>query len=163
MKNGSDSIVRLATCSDIAAVADLYHRVWHETHASSMPEAERALRDELSFAARITALMPNVAVSRAAETLQGFAAWSGELLGQIFVDADYRGGTVAQELIEFAEHQMLVQGVTEGELHCMVGNTRARRFYERSGWTLRGTIDEMVTGSSGSEARAFWLMRKELS
>jgi GNAT superfamily N-acetyltransferase len=163
MSDISNGVLRLATRSDIASVAGLYHRVWHESHGASMPEAERALRDELSFVTRATALMPHVAVRTVGETLQGFAAWSGSLLGQLFVDANHRGGIVAQALIEFAEQRMRAQGVMEAELHCMVGNDRARRFYERTGWALRGTTDEMVAGSSGSETLTFWVMRKDLS
>lgn len=153
--------IRLAEPSDLTAVAELYHRVWHETHSSRMPDVERSNRNRLYFVERVAALMPNVVVSEGG-AIRGFAAWSGNLLGQIFVDAEYRGGGIASELLAAAESGMRDQGVREAELHCLVGNERARRFYEREGWTMRDTIHEDVDGRDGKETRPFWVLTKHL-
>jgi len=44
---------------------------------------------------------------------------------------------------------MVKAGISEAELHCVVGNMRARRFYRREGWLSKGQITEHVMGSNG--------------
>jgi hypothetical protein len=87
---------RLATTSDLPAVASLYHAVWHETHASFMPAEEIARRTLPFFAARMTALLPGTLVAESGGAIAGFASWSGHLLGQIYIAAPsrfrHRGG-----------------------------------------------------------------------
>lgn len=153
---------RPASWEDISHVAALYHRVWHETHGPLMPPAERAARSLFFFIARIEGLMPNVVVADGGGGIVGFAAWAGQVLGQVFVDAEYRGTGVARTLMQAAEDGLRTQGLAEGELHCLVGNERARRFYERAGWRLIETITEPVRGEEDGSSRDFWVMRKRL-
>jgi hypothetical protein len=53
---------------------------------------------------------------------------------------------------------MAKEGTAEAELHCVVGNERARCFYERMGWLHRGQIMEswnpvaLTVLPSGAEA-----------
>ncbi|MGW5959084.1 N-acetyltransferase family protein [Methylorubrum thiocyanatum] len=156
-------MVRFAGVQDLRPVASLYHRVWHETHGSHMPRAEREARDEGFFLGRIAGLMPNVIVGEDEGTVVGFVAWTGPLLGQLFLDAAARGSGFAQRLMEAAELGLRHQDVWEAELHCLVGNTRARRFYERVGWRMLGIIAEPVKGDADGEERDFWVMRKRLA
>ncbi len=156
-------MVRAAQTADVASIAELYHRVWHATHGPAMPEAERARRDQAAFMARVSDLMPDIVVAEEAGELAGFAAWTGGLLGQIFVDDAYRGTGVAQELLHTAETRMASQGVSVAELHCLVGNIRARRFYERLGWTLTTVQSESVEGDPGDDTRDFWIMQKRVA
>ncbi|MGU3558528.1 N-acetyltransferase family protein [Methylobacterium radiotolerans] len=156
-------MVRPAGVQDLRSVASLYHRVWHETHGSHMPHAEREARDESFFLGRIAGLMPNVIVGEDEGTVVGFVAWRGPLLGQLFLDAAARGSSFAQRLLEAAERGLRAQDIWEAELHCLVGNARARRFYERVGWRVHGIIAEPVKGDSDGEERDFWVMRKRLA
>ncbi|WP_354456388.1 GNAT family N-acetyltransferase [Methylobacterium sp. 1030] len=160
---GGTPMVRLAGVQDLRSVASLYHRVWHETHGSHMPHAEREARDEGFFIGRIACLMPNVVVGEDDGTVVGFVAWKGPLLGQLFLDAAARGSGFAQWLIEAAELGLRDQDVREAELHCLFGNVRARRFYERVGWRVHGIIAEPVKGDAAGEKRDFWVMRKCLA
>lgn len=128
-----------------------------------MPGPERQARDEAAFLVRISALMPNIVVSEAGEGFSGFAAWEGALLGQIFVDGAFRGTGLAQALMLAAETRMAAQGASLAELHCLVGNARARRFYERLGWSIAETLAEPVKGEDGHETRDFWIMRKHVA
>lgn len=155
-------MVRAAGVQDLLSVSNLYHRVWHETHGSHMPHAEREARDEGFFLDRMAGLMPNVIVGEDEGTLVGFAAWRGRILGQLYVDAAARGSGCAQRLMEAAEQGIRDQDVHEAELHCLVGNDRARRFYERSGWRVSGIAAELVKGDATGEERDFWVMRKRL-
>lgn len=154
--------IRPAAERDLTAIAGLYHRVWHETHGPHMPRAERQARDGRFFLDRMTSLMPNVVVCEEKGTIAGFAAWSGSRLGQIFLDASAHGSGAAQLLMEAAEREMRKQDVMEAELRCLVGNERAKRFYERVGWRASGIMAETVRGDADGERRDFWVMRKRL-
>jgi GNAT superfamily N-acetyltransferase len=127
-----------------------------------MPEAERSARDEGFFFSRVEGLMPNIIVSEANGAIIGFVAWNGSLLGQLFIDAEHRGAGVAQLLMSVAECELLSQGSLEAELHCLVGNERARRFYERAGWRVCEVMTEPVRSEANDEGRDFWVMRKWL-
>ena len=156
-------MIRLAEVHDLPSIAELYHRVWHETHGLLMPCAERQARDEHFFLNRMAALMPNVVVGTADATVIGFAAWTGARLGQVFLDASARGSGAADRLMEAAESELRDQGVQDAELHCLVGNERAKRFYQRRGWRVGGIMAEPVRGDEGGESRDFWVMRKRLT
>jgi hypothetical protein len=58
---------------------------------------------------------------------------------------------------------MAKEGTLEAELHCVIGNERARRFYERMRWLRRGEIAEKVAGTHGPVDVPFWCMTKALS
>lgn len=153
---------REARVVDLTAVAALYHRVWHETHAAAMPPAERDARDLAYFEAKLSALPPNILLHEDGDRIIGFAAWSGAVLGQVFYDAAYRGRGLARPLLAAAEHGMARQGVTEAELHCLEGNVGARSFYERNGWRLTRTFPYPVKGEPGDDTRNYWAMVKVL-
>jgi len=92
-----------------------------------------------------------------------FAAWRGPLLGQLFVATPYRGTGTASSLLSTSEIEMAREGFTEAELHCLVGNERARHFYERMGWVHKGQITESVMGAAGQIDMPFWRMIKIIS
>jgi hypothetical protein len=48
------------------------------------------------------------------------------------------------------------------EVHCLVGNDSARRFYERMSWQHGGEIQKQMSGSHGLVGVAFWRMTKQL-
>jgi len=58
---------------------------------------------------------------------------------------------------------MAKEGTAEAELHCVVGNERARRFYVRMGWVHRGKIMEQVAGEHEQVDVPFWRMTKVLA
>jgi GNAT superfamily N-acetyltransferase len=153
---------RLAATSDLPAIASLYHAVWHETHSAFMPAEEIARRTPPFFVERMTALLPSTLVAESGGRIAGFASWRGHLLGQIYVAAPFRGSSIAVALMAACERAMANEAITEAELHCVVGNHRARRFYERAGWKHDGEVIEMVAGPDGDAAIAFWRMRKML-
>jgi hypothetical protein len=89
-----------------------------------------------------------------------FSAWRGQLLSQLFVAMPYRRTRVASSLLTASEVEMIREGVAEAELHCVVGNERARRFYERMGWHNREKIMEQVAGEQEQIGVPFWRMTK---
>jgi len=73
-----------------------------------------------------------------------------------------RGRGVAATLLAEAERRMAAEGSGSAELHCIVGNDPARRFYERSGWVEAGFATERVEGPDGPVEASFWCMTKTL-
>jgi GNAT superfamily N-acetyltransferase len=59
-------------------------------------------------------------------------------LWQLFVVPDWWGRGVAPLLHDAAMAEMRAQGYDSGRLFTPSGHVRARRFYERRGWTLAG-------------------------
>jgi GNAT superfamily N-acetyltransferase len=68
----------------------------------------------------------------------------------IYVHPEHWGTGVGQALLERAEIE-LAKTCTEATLTCMVGNARARRFYERNGWQLGETLVEPHFGGEPTE------------
>jgi GNAT superfamily N-acetyltransferase len=155
-------MIQRARASDVAQIAALYHAVWHETQAPFMPAAECARRDLGFFIERMSRLLLSTLIEERGGAVVAFSAWHGRLLGQIFVAAPHRGSGLAVALMSATETAMMESGVSEGELHCVVGNDRARRFYERTGWSHERTIMEQVAGENGPAEVPFWCMTKVL-
>lgn len=155
-------MIRRAHASDISRLAALYHAVWHETQAPFMPQAEIARRSMEFFIDRITALLQSSLVTERNGEVVAFSAWRDQLLGQLFVATPYRGTRVASNLLAASEIEMTKEGVAEAELHCVVGNERARRFYQRMGWQNREKVMEWVNGEHEQVGVPFWRMTKFL-
>jgi ribosomal protein S18 acetylase RimI-like enzyme len=155
-------MIRRAHAGDIWQVGSLYHTVWHETQARFMPAAECTNRSMEFFIERMTPLLPTTLVVERKGAVVAFSAWRGQRLGQIFVAEAHRGSGIASSLLRASEVEMANEGTSEAELHCAVGNQRARRFYERMGWLHRGEIMEQVTSEDGQVDVPFWRMTKFL-
>ena len=156
-------MIRRAHASDISQVAALYHAVWHETQAPFMPHAEITHRSMKFFVDRMTTLLQSTLVAERNGEIAAFSAWRGQLLGQLFVAVPHRGMGVASSLLIASEAEMAKEGTAEAELHCVVGNERARRFYARMGWVHRGKIMEQVGGEHEQVDVPFWRMTKVLA
>jgi hypothetical protein len=150
-------MIRRARASDVVEVATLYHSVWHETQASFMPRAEIAHRSLEFFIHRMTALFGATLVTEKSGTIVAFSPWRGNLWASCSSQSD------APTLLTAAEIEMAKEGTVEAELHCVVGNERARRFYERTGWAPQGKIMEWVAGEHTQIEVPFWRMKKVLS
>jgi GNAT superfamily N-acetyltransferase len=115
------------------------------------------------FVDRMTTLLPTTLVAERNGEVMAFSAWTGPLLGQIFVAMNHRGTGIASSLLTATEVEMAKEGAVEAELHCVVGNERARRFYERMDWIHGGKIIEPVAGEHGQIGIPFWRMTKVLA
>ena len=153
---------RYALRADVPEVTAIYHAVWHETQAPFMPPEECKLRKPQFFEERMSALLATTLVAERAGSIVGFATWQDHLLSQFYVAPTHRGSGLASELIASCEIEMARLGTTVAELHCIVGNDRARRFYERMSWRHGGEIQKQVSGSHGLVGVAFWRMTKQL-
>lgn len=151
---------RHAQASEVPPIAALYHAIWHETHARFMPSAECARRDIAFFHDWMAMLQATTWVATEGRTIVGFAAWHDDVLSQLFIAPAQRGSGIAARLLSAAEREMAGCGLDEARLHCVVGNDRARRFYERHGWVF---LEQFVYAMPGApDGVAFWRMVKRL-
>ena len=63
-------------------------------------------------------------------------------LWQLFVRPAWQGRGIATSLMEAAASEARQRGFTRMRLWTPQGQSRARRFYEREGWTLTGRVHE---------------------
>jgi GNAT superfamily N-acetyltransferase len=155
--------VRLADPAEIDDLARLWHAGWHEAHASLSPPELVRLRTFDSFRARLQAAFANIRVAGRVSAPIGFYVLKGDELYQLFVAREARGSGVAAALMASAEARLAEQGVETAWLACAIGNNRAARFYEKSGWRLTRKIVDQAETSSGPFSVEVWRYEKRLT
>jgi putative acetyltransferase len=133
-------IIRPGTAEDAQAVADVWHRAWHDAHPGHVPDGLTAARTRDAFRARTPSRVADTTVAEADGEVAGFVMVSGAEVEQVFVDRPYRGSGLASALLDEAERQVAAAGHETAWLAVVTGNARARRFYERQGWTDEGDL-----------------------
>ena len=143
-----DITLRAATAGDAPAIARIWHAGWPDGHLGNVPDALLAFRDEASFGRRATERIADTTVAAVDNEVVGFTMVVADELEQIYVAAAQRGLGVADALISDAERRIKAAGYGHAWLAVVPGNTRARRFYERRGWTDEGRFEYLAeTGS----------------
>lgn len=138
--------IRPASDADMAAVADLWHEGWHDGHAGHVPDGLTAARTRAAFHERTPSRVADTSVAVAEDgALLGFVMVVGDEVEQVFVAPAGRGTGLASELLAEAEHRVAAGGHASAWLAVVVGNARARRFYERQGWSDTGDLPYEVT------------------
>jgi GNAT superfamily N-acetyltransferase len=144
----ADPKLRLATADDVEAVADLFHRGWHDAHPGLVPEGLTERRTEEAFHDRVARRVAETDETTVAEVdgqVVGFIMIAGDEAEQVYVDRAYRGSGVASALLTEAERQIAAGGHEVAWLAMVRGNERARAFYTRQGWVDEGDVDYEVT------------------
>jgi GNAT superfamily N-acetyltransferase len=155
--------VRSADAAEIDPLARLWHDGWHQTHALLVPQELTRLRTPESFRERLLAALPNVYVAGPLGAPIGFYAPKDDELSQLFVSSEAHGSGVAKVLIADAEARLADHGVETAWLTCAIGNDRAARFYEKSGWRLASTVVDSAETSSGPFPLEVWRYEKRLT
>jgi len=155
--------VRSADAVEIDHLARLWHDVWHETHAPTQSPELVSLRTFESFRERLQAAFLNIRVAGPLGAPVGFYVLKGEELCHLFVSPDARGSGLAAALIADAEARLSERGVETAWLLCAIGNHRAARFYEKSGWRLTGTVAATAETSRGPFPLEEWRFEKRLA
>jgi GNAT superfamily N-acetyltransferase len=153
----ADVTIRTATTDDARSIAEVHVSSWRWAYDRLLPAT---VLDALSVDARagewasILAGSPgHVSVAVGPDgLLRGFAsvgatrdgdggAGTGELFA-IYVEPGSAGRGVGSALQSWAEQALRDGGFTRATLWVLETNERARRFYERRGWTFDGTRGE---------------------
>lgn len=154
--------VRPAEKTEIDRLAAIWHDVWHETHAPLMPAELGRLRTLENFRDRLEAILPDIRVAGPVGAPVGFCIVKGDELYQLYLSAEARGAGVAAALLADGEKRIAAAGFKLTWLGCAVGNGRAAKFYERSGWTLAGTVLIEVETAEGPFPLEVWRYEKAL-
>lgn len=144
----TEPILRPATTDDVDAIADLFHRGWHDAHPGHVPDGLTERRTPEAFYDRVSQRVAETDETTVAEIdgeVAGFIMVAGDEAEQVYVDRGYRGSGVAALLLAEAERQIAASGHDVAWLAVVRGNERARAFYARQGWTDEGDLDYPVT------------------
>jgi GNAT superfamily N-acetyltransferase len=154
--------VRPATAAEIDSIARVWFEGWHEAHAHLVPPDLTVLRTLESFAERLHPLLPDIRVVGSPGAPVGFCALKHDELYQMFVSRDARGSGAAAALMADAEARLAAAGVTTAWLACAIGNDRAARFYEKSGWRRASTVVYHAETPTGVIPLEVWRYEKPL-
>jgi ribosomal protein S18 acetylase RimI-like enzyme len=141
-------ILRPATTDDVEAIADLFHRGWHDAHPGNVPDGLTERRTREAFGDRVGQRVADTRETTVAEVdgaVAGFIMIAGDEVEQVYVDRDFRGSGVATALLTEAERQVAAGGHEVAWLAVVVGNDRAQAFYRRQGWVDEGDLPYPVT------------------
>lgn len=141
--------LRPATPDDAAAVARIWHEGWADGHLGHVPPALLAVRTPRSFGLRAPQRLADTVVAVVDGAVAGFVMVVEDEVEQVYVAADHRGTGVAGALLTAAEERVAGKGYAKAWLAVVNGNTRARRFYERNGWTDEGVFEYLAASDSG--------------
>jgi GNAT superfamily N-acetyltransferase len=141
--------IRRAQPDDSPAIAQIWHLGWRDGHLGRVPAALAAARRAESFRTRAAQRVEDATVAVVGGEIAGFVMVVGDEVEQVYVSGDHRGSGVADVLLDEAERQIGDAGHATAWLAVVPGNMRARRFYQRRGWTDAGPFDYHPAGEHG--------------
>jgi ribosomal protein S18 acetylase RimI-like enzyme len=153
---------RFAEMSEAHALAELWYAGWQDAHAQIVPAALAKVRTLESFEERLIAGLPSVRTIGAVGAPAGLCWVKADELYQLYVARESRGLGIATLLIEDAEARLRAAGVDVAWLACAIGNERAARFYERSGWLRVGNMINRLETPNGLIELEVWRHEKRL-
>ncbi|WP_328474970.1 GNAT family N-acetyltransferase [Actinoplanes sp. NBC_00393] len=142
--------LRPARDEDATTVATIWESAWRDGHLGHVTDELVAIRTPQDFRSRAAAMTARTTVASADGAIAGFVTIAGDEVEQVFVDAASRGSGIADALLTAAEQQIAAAGHQTAWLAVVAGNTRARRFYERRGWTDDGAFDYAAQRPGGT-------------
>jgi putative acetyltransferase len=144
----TEPFLRPATAADVDAIAELFHRGWHDAHPGHVPDGLTERRTAEAFHDRVrqrVAETDETTVADADGVIAGFIMVDGDEAEQVYVDRSFRGSGLATTLLGEAERQIAEAGHDVAWLAVVRGNARARAFYAKQGWVDEGDLDYPVT------------------
>jgi ribosomal protein S18 acetylase RimI-like enzyme len=148
---------------EIDRLARLWYEGWQDAHAQIVPAELRRLRSLNSFKHRLQAALRDTRVVGPLGRPLGFCITKRNELYQIYVSAEARGSGVAAALMTDAETRLAKSGFDIACLACAIGNHRAARFYEKSGWRRVGIVTYQAETSAGTFPLQVWRYEKKLT
>lgn len=152
-----------ATSDVIPLLANIWFEGWHSGHAQHVPRELTKLRTREGFLQRLEKYLGKTRlISDEHEQPLGFHIIKDDEIYQFYVSAQSRGQGVAAVLIDDAEEKLHRAGIRTAWLACAVGNDRAARFYEKSGWHRAAVQTENVETSGGEFPLQVWRYEKRM-
>jgi ribosomal protein S18 acetylase RimI-like enzyme len=145
----SEVVLRSATDDDVDAIAAVWHRSWGDGHFGNVPAALLPHRGLADLRLRVPLRLTTTTVACRDGVVVGFVVTHDDAVEQLYVDAAARGSGVAGRLLTHGETVIGARHDTAW-LAVVPGNTRARRFYERHGWSDAGPYDNPAFTRDGS-------------
>jgi ribosomal protein S18 acetylase RimI-like enzyme len=142
--------LRAATDADIPRIAEIWGPAWRDGHLGGVPDELVRIRTPENFLQRSATIQPNTTLAVLDDSVVGFVAVRDDEIDQLFVDAAARGLGIADTLLKAGEEQIAAAGYDGAWLAVVATNARARRFYERNGWSDGGEFSYTTDGESGS-------------
>lgn len=155
-------MLRRATEDDFAPLTMLWAEGWDTGHLNHAPKALIKLRTADSFHQRLRGFGDDLKVVGPRGEPTGFVAFKANSIDQFYVRADQIGTGLAADLLAAAEAELEARGHKIARLDCGTGNDRARRFYNKNGWTEIGIEDATVDTSQGPFVLPLILFSKQL-
>ncbi len=149
MVDASAPVLRPARPGDAPAIAEIWRVGWGDGHLGFVPDGLIAVRTDESFGVRAAERVGDTTVAEADGRVAGFVMVVADEVEQVYVSQRDRGRGVADVLMAEAERQVRKAGHRAAWLAVVAGNTRARRFYERQGWSDTGPFDYAAAGDNG--------------
>lgn len=107
--------------------------------------------------------LPDTRIAVDGSKLLGFCMTKEDELYQMYVSQQARGSGVAQALIKDAESRIKAAGHEMAWLACAMGNERASRFYEKTGWVKAGQRVVNLDTSEGAFPMEVWRFEKQMT
>ena len=152
--------VRAAEEYEIDRLARIWYDGWLDAHLQIVPAELARVRTLESFGPRLQALLSDIRVIGPPGEPVGFSIVKGDELYQLYVSSEARGSGVAAALIADAEARLADAGYEIIWLACAIGNDRAARFYEKSGWRRVATMINHLETSDGDFDLEVWRYEK---
>jgi GNAT superfamily N-acetyltransferase len=155
--------IRRAEPNELSALARLWYDGWRDAHLAILPAALARVRTLEAFRERMEGKLDVVRVAGPPGAPLGFYMLDNDELDQLYVSATARGTGVAAALISDAEQELRESGVELAWLACAIGNERAARFYEKSGWKRAGVVLSHFETVAGPFDLEVWRYEKQLA
>jgi ribosomal protein S18 acetylase RimI-like enzyme len=91
----------------------------------------------------------NTTVAVVQDQIAGFVMVVDNEVEQVYVSVLHRGKGVADMVMADAEQRIRDAGYSSAWLAVVAGNARARKFYERRGWSEGGLFEYAAAGDHG--------------
>jgi len=148
--------IRHAEPGDVDALARIWVDGWHEAHAELLPPELVRFRTYDHLRSRLLANLDNTSVVSSQGHLVGFALVKKDELDQLYVARGARGKGIAASLLSHALGRIGRAGHRRAWLACAIGNDRAARFYEKSGWSRQGVVTIKLDTPDGVVLLDIW-------
>jgi ribosomal protein S18 acetylase RimI-like enzyme len=146
----SEVKLRGALPKDAPTIAEIWHLGWRDGHLGFVSRELIEARHEDAFRTRAAKRVNDTTVALAQGQIAGFVMVVDNEVEQVYVSALHRGEGVADMLMADAERRIKDAGYSTAWLAVVAGNARARRFYERRGWSDEGQFEYAAAGEHGA-------------